>query len=141
MRLWDWRPRRPREPAGCPAHTPSQPDGVDGEEVAGHDSGGLLAKERPPGAARPPRCRVEPVAAQRREDRGRRGLHAKLLKFAFDALVAPVGVLSGEADDQLLEVVVQRWPTGLAGWVGPRACDEAAGSSLGRGVWRRNTMS
>jgi hypothetical protein len=28
---------------------PLQPDGVDGEEVTGHDSGGLLAEERPPG--------------------------------------------------------------------------------------------
>jgi hypothetical protein len=51
---------------------PPQPDGVDGEEVAGDDPGSLLAQERPPGRGRPPRCGVEPVAAQRRTDRGRR---------------------------------------------------------------------
>jgi hypothetical protein len=33
---------------------PPQPDGVDGEEVAGHDLGRLLVQERPPGRGRPP---------------------------------------------------------------------------------------
>jgi hypothetical protein len=56
-----------------------QPGRVDGEEVTGHDPGGLLAQERPPGAARPPRRRVEPVASQRRPDRGRRDPNTEVL--------------------------------------------------------------
>jgi hypothetical protein len=50
---------------------PPQPDGVDGEEVARHDPGGLLAQERSPGRSRPPWRGVEPVAAECRADRGR----------------------------------------------------------------------
>jgi hypothetical protein len=37
---------------------PLQPDAVGGEEVAGHDACGLLAQERRPCTALPPRCRV-----------------------------------------------------------------------------------
>jgi hypothetical protein len=33
---------------------PAQPDGVDGEEVAGDDSGGLLVQEHSPGGGRAP---------------------------------------------------------------------------------------
>jgi hypothetical protein len=44
---------------------PSQPDGIDGEEVAGQDSGGLLAKKRPPAGVCPPWRGVEAVAAER----------------------------------------------------------------------------
>jgi hypothetical protein len=43
---------------------PPQPDGVDGEEVAGDDFCGLLAQERPPCCARRPRGRVEPAAVE-----------------------------------------------------------------------------
>jgi hypothetical protein len=50
---------------------PLQPDRVDGEEVTRHDSGGLLAEERPPGRGGAARGWVEPVAAERRADRGR----------------------------------------------------------------------
>jgi hypothetical protein len=35
-------------------------------------------------------------------------------------------VLGGQADDQLLDVVVQRWSSVAAMWVGPRAGDQAA---------------
>ena len=55
---------------------------------------------------------IQPVAAQRRADRGGRDPHAQLEQFALDALVAPARVLSGQADDQLLDVLVQRWPPG-----------------------------
>jgi hypothetical protein len=103
---------------------PSQPDGVDGEEVAGDDPGGLLAQELRPTAARAPRRRIQPVAAECRADRGRRHLHAKPLELSFDPLVAPSRVLLGEADDQLLHLLIQRWPTGLAVRVGPRPGDQ-----------------
>jgi hypothetical protein len=45
----------------------------------------------------------------------------KPLEFSLDALVAPSGVLSGQADDQLLDLLVQRRPADLAVRVGPRA--------------------
>jgi hypothetical protein len=36
-----------------------------------------------------------------------------VLQFALDPLVAPARVLSGQADDQLSHVLVQRWSDGL----------------------------
>ena len=48
----------------------AQSDGIDGEEVAGDDAGGLLAQERPPRDGVRPRRGVQPVAPQRSTDRG-----------------------------------------------------------------------
>jgi hypothetical protein len=100
---------------------PSQPDGVDSEAVAGHDPGGLLAQERRPGRAGPSRCRVEPVATERGADRGRGDPHAKPEQLTLDPLVAPGGVLPGQADDQRLHRWVQGRSSCLAVRVGPRA--------------------
>jgi hypothetical protein len=75
------------------------------KQVAGHDPGGLLAQERPPGRDRPPWRWVEPVAAKGAADRRCRDLHAQAQQFALDALVAPAGILSGQADDELLDVL------------------------------------
>ena len=100
---------------------PSQPDRVDGEEVARHDPGSLLAQERPPGRGRSPWGGVEAVAAQGGADHRRRDAHAKVEQFALDALVAPARVLPGQADDQLLHLLVQWRPAGLAIRVGPGA--------------------
>jgi hypothetical protein len=47
------------------------------KQVAGHDACDLLAQERRPSTALPPRCRVEPLAAQRGPNRGRRDAHAE----------------------------------------------------------------
>src|SRR5512132_4666012 len=100
---------------------PSQPHRVDGE------AGRRPRCQRPAGAGTPasscspPRRRVQPVAAERGSDRGGRDPYAKPEELALDALVAPPGVLRGEADDQLLDMVVQRWSNGLAMRVGPRA--------------------
>src|SRR4029453_13079271 len=89
---------------------PLPPERVDGEEAARHDACGLLAQERRPGATRPPRRRGEPVAAQRRPDRGRRDAHAEPKQFALDALVAPAWLLPAQADNQLLHLLVARGP-------------------------------
>jgi hypothetical protein len=105
---------------------PPQPDRVDDEEVAGDDPGGLLAKERSPSCRSPPWRWIQSVAAQRGADRGRRDLHAKLLELAFDALVAPARILLGEADDELLDAVVERRSPLSMTRVGPGACNEAA---------------
>jgi hypothetical protein len=94
------------------------------KQVAGDDPGGLLAQERPPGDVGSPWCRVQPMAAKRRSDRGRRDPNPEVLQFALDALVAPGGVLLGQADDQLLGLLVQRWPARPAVRVGPGAGDQ-----------------
>jgi len=58
-------------------------------------------------------------------DRGCRDLHPEAQQFSLDALVTPPGILLGQADDQLLDVVVQRWSSGLVR-VGPGTGDEAS---------------
>jgi hypothetical protein len=64
------------------------------------------------------------MAPQRRANRGRRDAYAKPLEFASDALVAPPRVLPGQADDQVLDLLVQRRPAGLAVRVGPGDGDQ-----------------
>jgi hypothetical protein len=95
------------------------------KQVAGDDPGGLLAQERPPGGGRWPRCRVQPVTLQRRADRGGRDLHAQAQQLALDALVAPARVLVSQADDQLLDAVVERRSSLSTAWVGPGAGNQA----------------
>jgi hypothetical protein len=94
------------------------------KQVAGHDPGGLLAQERPPGAVRTSWRRVEPVAAKRGTDRGGRDPNSQVQQLSLDPLIAPSGVLLSETDDQLLHLLVQRWPAGLAVRVGPGAGDQ-----------------
>jgi hypothetical protein len=53
-------------------------------------------------------------------------MNTKARQLALDALVAPAGVLPGQPDDQLLHVLVKRWPAGLAVRVGPGAGDQSA---------------
>jgi hypothetical protein len=105
---------------------PPEPHGVDGEEVAGHDPGGLLAQERPPGAVCTSWRRVEPVAAKRGTDRGGRDPNSQVQQLSLDPLIAPPGVLLCETDDQLLHLLVQRWPAGLAVRVGPGTGDQSS---------------
>jgi hypothetical protein len=64
------------------------------------------------------------MAAPGGADHRRRDAHAKVEQLALDALVTPARVLPGQADDQLLDSLVQRWPAGLAMRVGPRPGDQ-----------------
>jgi hypothetical protein len=50
--------------------------GLDGEEVAGQNTGGMGAEELGPGGS-PPRRRVKPDSAKERGDRGGRDLDAQ----------------------------------------------------------------
>jgi hypothetical protein len=86
---------------------PPQPHRVDGKEVAGHDPGCLLAQEHPPRGGRAARGRIQAVSSQRGADRGRRDPNAEVQQFTLDALVAPARVLFGQANDQLLDVLIQ----------------------------------
>ena len=123
---------------------PPQPDGADGEEVTSNDPGGLPAQECPPGGGRWPRRRVQPVAAYRGADRGRRHARAKPEQLALDALVAPARVLPGQADDKLLQLLVGWRSPCCVVRVGPGAGDQAPMSAQQRvrgpgspGLWRR----
>jgi hypothetical protein len=44
----------------------------------------------------------------------------------LDALVAPAGILGGQADDQLLQLLVERWASRSAVRVGPGAGDQSS---------------
>jgi hypothetical protein len=111
------------------------------------------------------------MATKRGTDRGRRDPNPEVLQLALDALVAPAWVRLGQADDQLLGLLVQQWPARLAVRVGQapatrRRCQpsngvankhdqrargstrlaaassaRSAGSSLGAGVCRRSTAT
>jgi hypothetical protein len=83
-----------------------QPDGVDGEEVAGQDPRGLLTQERLPRRAHPSRRGIKPVAAQGGADGGSRDLDTQPEQLALDTLVTPARILLSEADDQRLQVLV-----------------------------------
>jgi hypothetical protein len=95
-------------------------------KVAGHDPGGLLAQERPLGGGHPPGRGIQPVPTQDGADGSGGDLDAEALEFPLDPLVAPARVLPGQADDQLLHVIVQRWSSGLMVRVRPGAGDQAA---------------
>jgi hypothetical protein len=71
------------------------------------------------------KCRIQAVAAQRSADRGCRDPNAEVQQLTLDALVAPARVLCGQADDQLLDVLVELRPPLAKARVGPRACDQA----------------
>jgi hypothetical protein len=96
------------------------------KQVAGEDSGGLLAQERLPRRARPPWRGVQTVAAQGCADRGRGDLHAKPKQLTLDALVAPAGILPGQADNQLLRILIEQWTPGSTTGIGPCTGDQAA---------------
>ena len=104
---------------------PPRRHGLDGEEVARDDPRSLLARERPPGRGGPPRHRVQAMAAKRRADRSRGHVHVEPQELALDPLVTPGWVLPRQSNDQLLGLLVQRWPARLAVRVGPTAGHQA----------------
>jgi hypothetical protein len=68
---------------------PSQPGGLDGEEIACERRRGVLAQEVSPRNLVSLRRRWQPVADEDRSHGGRRNGNAKAAQFADDALVAP----------------------------------------------------
>ena len=87
---------------------PPQEHRVDGEEVAGHDSGGLLAQERPPTRRGASGRRVKTVGAQHPPDRAGRHPPAETEQLAVDPLVAPSWVLASKPHHQLLHLLGYR---------------------------------
>ena len=101
-----------------------QPDGLDREEVAGDDPGGLLSEERPPRRGRPSRSWIYPMTSERCADRGCRDSHAQPLEFTLHALVTRARNLASQADDQLLYVGVQLRPARGTMRISPGTCDQ-----------------
>ncbi len=93
-------------------------DGLDVEEVRGHNSFGLGREELGPGRALSPGCRWETVAAQHGRDARLRYADAELLQLADDAQIAPPGVVSSQAADQLLGL----FRKGRTTWSAVRVC-------------------
>jgi hypothetical protein len=88
------------------------------------------------------RAGVQPMAAQRGADHRRREAHTQVEQLALDALRAPGRVLPGEADDQLLQLLVQLRSPWSAVRVGPCAGHEPpvpAQERLGRDEEARPT--
>jgi hypothetical protein len=96
------------------------------KQVAGDDPGGLPAKEHPPGRGGPPGRWVQPVAVQHDADRGADTWMPSPPSSPLMRWLAPAGILSGEADDQLLHLPGKRWPARLALRVGPGTRDQAS---------------
>src|SRR6266540_4676220 len=100
-----------------------QPDGLHGEEVAGEDALGLGTQELTPRGA-PPRGRTESGTVKHRGDRGCRDPDPELEKLSPYPHVAPPWVLPPQAEDQLLDLEVDGWPSGRAMRLGPLLGDE-----------------
>src|SRR5262245_23807747 len=66
------------------------------------------------------------MTTQRGADRSCRDLHAKPEQLTLDPLVAPAGILGRQADNQLLQLLVERPTSASAMRVGPRARDQTA---------------
>lgn len=66
------------------------------------------------------------MTTERFADRGGRNLDPKAEQLALEALAAPAGVLGGQADDQLLQVLVESWTPASTLRVGPHAGDQVA---------------
>jgi hypothetical protein len=64
------------------------------------------------------------MTARRPADRGCRGAHTKPEQLALGALAAPARVLGGQADDELLQLLVGWRPPGAALRAGPGAGDQ-----------------
>ena len=96
--------------------------------------GGLSAQEGPPAGVCSAWCGAEAGGGQDPADRARAQAVSEPGEFALDAAVAPGGILLGQAQHQVADLVTDRW---AAGPVGSRSIlgDQAAvpGQQRGRG--------
>jgi hypothetical protein len=75
-------------------------DGVDVEEIGGHNTRSLGTQERTPSGATAPGSRAEAVVLQNLGDSARRQAHAEFAEFTLDAAVAPPRIILRQADHQ-----------------------------------------
>jgi hypothetical protein len=97
----------------------AQPDGVDGEEVAGEDRLAMRSQETAPRLRLAPRSRRHPSLGEDVADGGRRDGDTQLAQLTDDPQVAPVRVLAREPQDQFAHVTTDRLPAWTAMRVGP----------------------
>ena len=81
-------------------------DGVDMEEVRGHDARRLRAQELTPEGTTASGSRAEPVVLHDLGDGARRQAHTELAQLTLDAPVAPPLILLRQANDEGRRVVV-----------------------------------
>ncbi len=105
---------------------PPERHGLDGEEVAGHDAGGLGPQEFGPGDPTPLSRRSEAMATQDVADRGGRYRDPELGQLALDAKVAPSAVLSGQAHDQLYSYGIEGRPARASMGISPAPANGVA---------------
>ena len=99
-------------------------DRVDGEEVAGADVVGLVGEELAPGRAVTSRRWSLPGLAEDAADGCGGDAVADLSELAADPVVASAWVLAGEAEDQVVGGVVDRWPAAAGVGLAPAAVGE-----------------
>ena len=112
---------------------PAETDGVHGEEVAGHHAWRLGAEELDPGRPAASWCGAEVVAAHDGAHRGGRDDQAELGALAFDALVSPAGVVSGQTQHRVDNSGVKTSPFLVLVGVDPVSGDELAMPAHQRG--------
>ena len=106
-----------------------------GEQVAGPERVFVGCDELLPSLLA--RLRINPVLFEQVTDRAPAdAVYLDLLEFAKDACVTPAGVLPGQAEDELLNLGLGAWTTGLllslAGVAGLRLLGDPAGEGSGR---------
>ena len=97
---------------------------IDMEEVGRHDALGLGSEELRPRGSCSARGWWQSVVAQHVGDAALGHGDTDLFALTDDAQVAPPGILSGEAYDQLDGLLGQGWPARPAVGIGPTAADE-----------------
>ncbi len=90
---------------------PLEQEGLDREQVARDDAVSLLAQELTPGNFAPARGRTQSVTPEQGSDRRRRDRNAESLELTLNAPVTPPRVLSRKAQDERLDIRVERRPS------------------------------
>jgi hypothetical protein len=111
---------------------PAEEHRVHRDEVARHDACGLRLEEVPPALGGSPRRRRHPRSHQHLPRRAWRDLDAEPGELTLDPAVAPGRVLSGQTNDQLPYLAVERRTTRAPVLVGPPASDGVAVPSAHR---------
>jgi hypothetical protein len=90
---------------------PPQCDGVDVEEVGCREPARLGAQERPPVGVQLARGGADPRAGERAAGGAGADPMAEADEFALDAPVSPAGILPGQAQNQVTDLVADPWPS------------------------------
>jgi hypothetical protein len=84
------------------------------EEVGCEDPSGLRTQQLGPGGSCPAGSRAYTVAEEDRADRRRGDPNPEPQQLSADPLVSPSRVLPAEADDEVPDLGLDRWPAGAS---------------------------